>query len=157
MAFTLVTVSARSARYECPQEGEASPHCSTYLLQFDFSCLGSLEVSGSRQSLRISLSLAVSAAKMSHRSLAPKGLKQLFVRHTRAPGPCPRPAPGLDIKFPMPNGFFGCVFAESLHFLLFLKSLDTAPLPQTPFCNLQYRNNISSRMVNRYTHIIDAV
>ena len=42
------------------------------------------------------------------------------------------------------------------HFGDFL-TVDTAiPTPQTHFQTLQYRNNVSSRMANRYTRIFDA-
>ena len=37
-----------------------------------------------------------------------------------APGPVPRPSPGREIKLPVPNFFFGCVFAELLVLVTFV-------------------------------------
>ena len=100
-----------------------------------------------------------------------------FFRRFRAPGLIPRPSPGLDIKFPVPNQFFGCIFAELYHFLSFLSGWESCePLfdelgflfhdfvrvaaatnPHRPIsgpCSIE--KYPSSRMANRYTRIFDA-
>ena len=51
--------------------------------------------------IRLVLELCEGAPKS---KVAPKGLKPAFFtifRRFRAPGPCPRPSPGLDIEFPV--------------------------------------------------------
>ena len=45
---------------------------------------------------------------------------------------------------------------KTTHFGDFLTGDTAIPLPATHFQTLQYRNNVSSRMVNRYTRIFDA-
>ena len=47
----------------------------------------------------------------------------IFYRRFGALGPCPGPSLGLDIEFPVPDGFLGCVFAELDYFLSFLPGL----------------------------------
>ena len=50
---------------------------------------------------------------------------QFFFKGFWVLGPCPRPCPGLGIEFPMPDGIFGCVFAELCNFLWFLPGLES--------------------------------
>ena len=51
--------------------------------------------------------------------------------------------------------FCDFVFKTS-HFGDFLTGDTAIPLPATHFWTLQYRNNVSLRMANRYTRISDA-
>ena len=40
------------------------------------------------------------------------------------PGPVPEASPGLEVRFPVKNAGFGCVFAELRHFSSFLETLN---------------------------------